>query len=82
MISSQLAVKWATRIREINSEKPIEKKAMFEYMRLAFAKMEKKYSNKYGDNPNQIVQNFEEANLIMNKLCSLRNVDSEKNKTD
>ncbi|NGX33137.1 MAG: hypothetical protein K1060chlam4_01198 [Candidatus Anoxychlamydiales bacterium] len=78
LISSQLAVKWATRISEIDSEGKIEKKAMFEYVRLAFEKMYDKYLDEYQGKRNPIVQNFGKAKMIMEEFCSLTNVDREK----
>ncbi|NGX52276.1 MAG: hypothetical protein KR126chlam5_00572 [Candidatus Anoxychlamydiales bacterium] len=80
LMSSQLAIEWALRISQLDKEKPVEKKAMFEYVRLAFEKMHIKYLKKYSNlkqidpdfkKADEITRNFRKANEIMDKFCSL-----------
>ncbi|NGX36681.1 MAG: hypothetical protein K1000chlam1_01533 [Candidatus Anoxychlamydiales bacterium] len=78
-LSSLAAIDWASKLKEINDETRIEKRAMFEYARLAFEKLHDTYADQYSSSSSSSDQktfkNYTKARDIMKGILEFNSED-------
>ncbi len=78
-LSSLAAIDWASKLKEINDETRIEKRAMFEYARLAFEKLQDTYADQYSSSSSSSNQktfkNYTKARDIMKGILEFNSED-------